>query len=81
MHVQLRRYVQFVGNVFPVLFPLTDTFTQKVLDLSVHGAEIVLRPSGDRGVELGGKTKGDLFFALICHAQYRLPELTTGCAS
>ena len=68
LEIELGRNVDLLADVFAVLFPLAHTFGQKILDLAVDGAEIVLCPGGDGGVELGGQA-------------HRLPELTTGWAS
>ncbi len=36
-----------VGDIFSVLFPLSDTFGQQIFDLAVDGTEIVFRPRGN----------------------------------
>ena len=51
--VKFGRYVDFVGNIFSVLFALADTFGKQIFDLTVDRAEIVLRPGGDSVVQLG----------------------------
>ena len=74
LDVQVGRGVYFIGNVFSVLFPLAHTFGQKVFYLSVDGAEIVLRPSGDGVVQLGGEAKGDLLFLIVGHLNISFPN-------
>ena len=46
MEIQLRRDVQLVGDIFPVLFALTHALGKQIFDLPVHRAEVILCPSG-----------------------------------
>ena len=64
LEIELGRNVDLLADVFAVLFPLAHTLGQKILDLAVDGAEIVLCPGGDGGVELGGQAQGHLLLAL-----------------
>ena len=59
--------MQYRGFLIIILFvllplPALDALRQQVFDLSVHGAEIILRPLGDLVVQFFGQTKGHLFF-------------------
>ena len=56
-----------MGNRRSVLLPLTHTLSQKVFNLAVYGAEIVLCPCSDRIIQFRGETQRNLFLALICH--------------
>ena len=64
LEIELGRNVDLLADVFAVLFPLAHALGQKILDLAVDGAEIVLCPGGDGGVELGGQAQGTCFLAL-----------------
>lgn len=46
-NIQFGRNVDFVGDIFSVLFPLPNALGKEVFDLPIHGTEVVLRPSGD----------------------------------
>ena len=57
LEIELGRNVDLLADVFAVLFPLAHAFGQKILDLAVDGAEIVLCPGGDlRIASVTGKT-------------------------
>ena len=70
--IELWRNIQFVRDIFPVFFALTNTFREQIFDLSVHGSEIILRPCGDCRIELWGKAQRHLLFLIIVH-------INTGC--
>ncbi len=70
-NIQLGRDVDFVGNVFAVLFPLSDALRQQILYLSVHRAEVILCPCGDGVIQLGAQPQGYLLF--------RLSHISTDC--
>ena len=53
-YIQLGWDVELVGDVFSVLFTLSDAFGQEIFDLSVHRSKVVFRPRRNRFVELGG---------------------------
>ena len=67
LEIELGRNVDLLADVFAVLFPLAHALGQKILDLAVDGAEIVLCPGGDGGVELGGQAQGHLLFGVVVH--------------
>ena len=71
MEIQLRRDIQLVGDIFPVLFALTHALGKQIFDLPVHRAEVILCPSGKGIVEFSIQAQGHLFFRL-CH-------ISTGC--
>ena len=52
LNIQIEGFIDLLGYIFPVLFPLSDTFGQKVFDLSVDGTEVVFRPCGQGIVKL-----------------------------
>ena len=79
LDIQFGRHVDLVRDVLAVLFALTHTLGEQILDLPVHRAEVILSPRGKGIVELRIQAQGDLLFRL-CH-QYRLPLFTMGCAS
>ena len=57
------------------LFSLSDTFCQKVFDLSVYGTEIILCPGGNVFVERFGQPERDLFLFGISHISTGFPRL------
>lgn len=63
--IQLRRLVEMLRNVLPILLALPDTFGQEVFDLAVDRAEIVLRPGSDCVIELFIQPERNLF---LCQA-------------
>ena len=67
LEIELGRDVDLLADVFAVLFPLAHALGQKILDLAVDRAEIVLCPGGDGGVELGGQAQGHLLFGVVVH--------------
>ena len=73
-NIQLRRDIDFVGDVFSVFLSLADAFGQQVFDLTVDRAEIVLRPRGDGIVELSGQTERNLLFLIIVHINTGFPS-------
>ena len=79
LDIQFGRHVDLVRDVLAVLFALTHTLGEQILDLPVHRTEVILSPRGKGIVELRIQAQGDLLFRL-CH-QYRLPLFTMGCAS
>lgn len=64
-----------VAAILPALF---YALGKQVFDLTVDGAEIRFRPRGEIVIQLFGQSQRDL---LLNAHQYKLPELTTGCAS
>ena len=70
LDIQFGRHVDLVRDVLAVLFALTHTLGEQILDLPVHRAEVILSPCGKGIVELRIQAQGDLLFRL-CH-QYRL---------
>ena len=71
-------FIDILPDILSVLLSLLHAFGQQVFYLSVHGPEIVLRPGSYRVIQFFGQAQGNLF--LLAH-QYKLPELTMGCAS
>ena len=71
-YVQLGWFVQILGYVFPVLFPLADAFGEQVFDLSVYGAEIVFCPSCYGIVQFFRQSQRHLLFTVFRH-------ISTGC--
>ena len=67
LEIELRRHVDLFADVLTVLFPLAHTFGQQIFDLAIDGTEIVLRPGGDGGVELGRKAQRNLLFGVVVH--------------
>ncbi len=55
------------GHIFAVFLSLFDALCQKVFNLAVDGAEVVLRPGCQRIVQIFGKTERNLFLFVICH--------------
>ena len=49
LNINFKRFVQRLGNIFPVLFALFYAFGQKIFDLTVYRTKIILRP-GCQGV-------------------------------
>lgn len=62
LDIQIEGFIDLLGYIFPVLFSLSDTFGQKVFDLSVDGTEVVFRPCGQGIVKLCRKPQRDLLF-------------------
>ena len=54
-------------DIFAILFPLTDALRKQILDLAIHGAEIILRPGSELIKELFRQAQGNLFFLVFCH--------------
>lgn len=73
-NIQLWRDIDFVGDIFAVFLPLTDAFGQKIFDLTVDRAEIVLCPSSDGVVELCGQAERNLLFLIIVHINTSFPS-------
>lgn len=65
--IQLRGHVDLVGDILAVLLPLPDTLGEQVLDLAVHRAEVILRPGGNGGIQLGREPQRDLLLAVRRH--------------
>ncbi len=83
MEIQLRRDIQLVGHVFPILSALTHTFASRYSILTVHRAEVgILFAQAARASrrEFWRSGAGATVFSALPY-QYRLPELTTGWAS
>ena len=51
-------------DILSVFLPLADTLGEQILDLTVYRAEIVLRPGGDGGVQLGTQPQRDLLLVV-----------------
>lgn len=66
-YIQLGWDVELIGNVFSVLFTLTDTLGQEIFDLSVHRTEVILCPCGDSIIQLRRQAERDLFFSVFVH--------------
>ena len=64
LDVDFQRLIQILRDIFPILFPLTDTFGQKIFDLPVHGTEIIFCPLGNFIVKALREPQRDLFFGL-----------------
>lgn len=62
LKIRFRRDVRLIGDIFLILPALSDTFRQKIFNLSVYGAEIVFRPGGNGVVQFRGQAQGDLLF-------------------
>lgn len=67
LNIQFRRHVNFIGYIFSVFLSLPHALRQKILYLSVDGAEIILRPGCNGVVELGREPERNLFFRIIRH--------------
>ena len=65
VNIQLGRFIQMFGDVSAVLLALLDALGEKIFDLSVHRAEIVLRPRSNGIVELCVQAEGNLL--LLSH--------------
>ena len=76
LNIQIEGFIDLLGYIFPVLFPLSDTFGQKVFDLSVDGTEVVFRPCGQGIVKLCRKPQRDLLF--LSHERSFLSVEATG---
>ena len=57
-----------IGDIFSVFLSLPDTFGEKVFNLSVDGAKVVLCPGGNGRIKFGGQPQRNLlFFLSLCH--------------
>ena len=54
LDIQFGRHVELVRDVLAVLFALTHTLGEQILDLPVHRAEVILSPCGKGIVEIHG---------------------------
>lgn len=52
--VQFDGFVHFGGNITAVFLSLLDALCQQVFDLPVDGAEIIICPSRNSIIQLGG---------------------------
>lgn len=75
LNIQFGWYIQFIGNIFSVLFPLSDAFAEQIFDLSVHRAKIILCPGGNCRIELGGEAERNLLFLILVHINTGFPSL------
>jgi len=73
-YIQLGWDVELVGDVFSVLFTLSDAFGQEIFDLSVHRSEVILCPCGDRVIELFRQSERNLFLSVIAHINTSFPN-------
>lgn len=78
LDIQFGRDVDFVGNIFAVLFALPDTFGQQIFNLSVHGTKVILRPGSNGMIQFFGKPERNLFFTGISHIKYSLSVQAAG---
>ena len=70
LDIQFGRHVDLVRDVLAVLFALTHTLGEQILDLPVHRAEVILSPRGKGIVELRIQAQGICFFG---------SAISTGC--
>lgn len=66
-NVQFGRYIKLFRHIRSVFLPLSDAFCQKIFNLPVHRAEIILCPGCNCVIKLPGKTERNLFFGVVCH--------------
>ena len=45
--INIQRFIDFFTYIFAVFLTLSDALRQKILNLSVDGPKIILRPRGD----------------------------------
>lgn len=62
LNFNFQRFVDFFAYILPVLLPLSYALCEKVLDLSVYGAKIVLCPRCDFLKQLCRNAERYLFF-------------------
>lgn len=78
INFNIQRLIQLFGDIFAILFSLTDALRQQMFDLAVIGTEIVLSPGLQSGYTAWQKGGAEFAFSDYPPYQYRLPELTTG---
>ena len=78
LDIQLRREIDLLADIFAVLFSLAHALAEQVFDLPVDGAEVILRPRGERGIEPGTQAQGNLFLLLIVHGLIKAAGVDDG---
>ena len=62
LNINFQRFIDILPDIFSVLFALPHALGQKVLDLTVHRAEVIFCPRGDFRKQFRGNPQRHLFF-------------------